>query len=149
MKILRGSRDFSSFTCVFKKLFLGLALCVAFNAAAQDGGATIYHLDGQNFTLTVRGERSVIGADTVRNRAVNLERSGIVHTGSGTFLEIQLAPSGTVIKMSDNTSLVYNGYDSSGGFMDLGLLYGRIRVVRRRAGRRFCCYTERGNKLQD
>jgi len=102
---------------------------MAFNIAAQEDGATIYYLEGSSFALTMRGERRVFTAKEVNEGDIRLERSGIVHTGAGTFLEIQLFPSGTVIKMSDNSSMVYNGIDSSGGFVDLGLLYGRIRVV--------------------
>ena len=129
MKISGGSVDLFSFTGILRKLLLGFALCITFNLAAQEDGATIYHLEGRSFALTVRGERSVISAETLRDGGINLERSGIVHTGAGTFLEIQLIPSRTVIKMAENTSLVYNGIDTTGGFVDLGLLYGRIRVV--------------------
>ena len=129
MNITKRSADLSSFTGILRKLLLGFALCVSLNIAAQEQGAKVYRLDGQSFAISAGGERSVFTAETVKNRGVNLERSGIVHTGPGTFLEIQLLPSGTVIKMSENTSLVYNGIDSTGGFVDLGLLYGRIRVV--------------------
>jgi len=129
MKITCGLTDFSSFASILKKLFLGFTLCMAINIAAQEDGARIYHLEGQSFTLTVHGERRVLRSDALRNGGINLERSGIVHTNPGTFLEIQLLPSGTVIKLSENTSLVYNGIDSNGGFVDLGLLYGRIRIV--------------------
>ena len=129
MKIISGLVSLSSFTCILKKFFLGFTLCIAFNIAAQEDGATIYHLEGPSFAVTVRGERRVLRAEDLMNNGIILERSGIVHIGAGTFLEIQLVPSGTVIKMSENTSLVYNGVDATGGFVDLGLLYGRIRVI--------------------
>jgi hypothetical protein len=45
------------------------------------------------------------------------------------MLEIQLIPSGTLIKLAENTSLSYGGVDSSGNFAELGLLYGSIRGV--------------------
>lgn len=129
MKILNRSAALSSFTGFLRMLLLGFALCLSLNIAAQEQGATVYYLDGQSFALSIGGERHVFTAEKVGNGGVSLERSGIVHTGSDTFLEIQLIPSGTVIKMSENTSLVYNGVDTTGGFVDLGLLYGRIRVV--------------------
>jgi len=132
MNIASGSVNLSSFSSISRKLLrsvlLGFTLCLAFNLAAQEGAATIYHLEGQSFALTINGERSVFGSDATKD-GINLESSGIVHTGPGTFLEIQLIPSGTVIKMSENSSLVYNGIDATAGFVDLGLLYGRIRVV--------------------
>jgi len=133
MIITCGSVDISFFSNIFKKalpaVLLGFALCMPFSIAAQEDGARIYHLEGTSFALTVRGERIIMNTESVRAGGVNLERAGIVHTGASTFLEIQLIPSGTVIKMSENTSLVYNGIDTTGGFVDLGLLYGRIRVV--------------------
>ena len=133
MKITCGFVNISRFSCVFKRLVLGffpgLFLCVALNAGAQEEGAMVYYLEGASFALTVGNERSVFPDEMVRGKGVSLERTGIVHTGAGAFLEIQLIPSGTVIKLSENTSLVYNGVDETGGFVDLGLLYGRIRVV--------------------
>ena len=108
--------------------FFGLSICTALNLYAQES-AKIYHLEGKDFALSLHGERKIFSADTVNNGGVNLEQSGIVHTGPGTFLELQLLPSGTIIKLSENTSLIYNGIDNTGRFEDLGLLYGRIRVV--------------------
>jgi len=129
--------------------FLGFALCATLNLAAQNGraqdgpvqdgraqdaqiqegsSARIYHAEGVDFSLSLGGERTIFPAEAAGG-GVNLERSGIVSTGAGTFLEIQLVPSGTVIKLSENTSLIYNGIDGNGKFADLGLLYGRIRLV--------------------
>jgi hypothetical protein len=108
--------------------FWGLICCASLNLTAQES-ARIYYAEGADFALTVRGERSVFPIGVAGAGGVNLERGGIVHTGSGTFLEIQLIPSGTVIKLSENTSLVYNGLDETGRFADVGLLYGRLRMV--------------------
>ena len=108
---------------------LGFFMCTAMNLGAQEEGAMVYHLQGSSFALTQGTNRSVFPESAVKGSGVSLGRSGIVHTGPGNFLEIQLIPSGTVIKLSENTSLVYNGIDSTGGFVDLGLLYGRIRIV--------------------
>ena len=116
-------------------IFMGFAFCAAPELDAQDGrardgvSARIYHLEGNDFSLTLNDEQTSFRQETVRGDGINLERTGIVHTGAGTFLEIQLIPSGTVIKLSENTSFVYNGFDENGKFIDLGLLYGRLRVV--------------------
>lgn len=127
------------------RFFLGFGFCgfvflAPLNLAAQNGqaqepgrqaagNALIYHVEGEDFALTLRGEQTIYTAEAVRKERVELKPSGIVNTGAGTFLEIQLIPSGTVLKLSENTSLVYNGIDESGSFVDLGILYGRIRVV--------------------
>ncbi|MCL2472623.1 MAG: FecR family protein [Treponema sp.] len=92
-------------------------------------GARIFHVEGGDFALTIRGEQTIISAGDVPEGGINLERTGIVNTGAGSFVEIQLIPSGALIKLSENTSFMYNGIDETGKFADLGLLYGRIRLV--------------------
>ena len=118
-----------------KKAFglLVFTLCTLLNLSAQEG-ALIYHAQGADFALSLRGERTIYTAESAGSGGINLERSGIVNTGAGSFLEIQLIPYGTVIKLSENTSLVYNGIDGNGNFADFRLLYGRIRIVTRQAG---------------
>ena len=111
----------------------GFFLCAALNIASQER-ALIYHVQGDDFAITLRDERTVFPAGAAQEAGVNLERTGIVHTGAGTFLELQLLPSGTVIKLSENSSLVYNGFDENGSFVDLGLLYGRLRLVTNSGG---------------
>lgn len=116
-------------------VLLGLTFFAEANLAAQtgqaqDGGsARIYHLEGTDFSLSQNDDQALIRSDAVRGGGINLERSGIIHTAAGTYLELQLIPSGTVIKLAGNTSLVYNGFDETGKFTDLGLLYGRMRVI--------------------
>jgi hypothetical protein len=107
-------------------IFLGMA----FYAGAQDReSARVYHLEGRDFSLVLNNEQTVFHGDALIGGGIDLEPSGTVHTDAGTFLEIQLIPSGTVIKLADNTSFVYNGFDEQGRFVELGLIYGRIRVV--------------------
>ena len=86
-------------------------------------------ISGDNFYITHNGERTAFTGDEIMRGRVNLENSGIVHTGANTSIDITLLPSGTVIRMSENTSIIYNGLNASGNFEDFGLLYGRIRVT--------------------
>jgi hypothetical protein len=110
-------------------LFLGFLLFVLspLGLAAQEG-AVIYEAAGQDFSLSSRSERKILGPEALGG-GLTLNPGDLIQTGSGVFLEIQLLPSGTLIKVSENTSFAFNGYDSSGRFADLGLLYGRIRLV--------------------
>ena len=123
-----------------KFLFSGLALIMilgaaAFNLQAQDswigetGSARIYHAEGSDFTITVRGERSVIPREALGSGGLYLERTAVISSGPGTFLEMQFIPSGTLVKMSENSSLIFYGIDENGKFIDLGILYGRIRII--------------------
>jgi len=111
----------------------GYVLLAPLSLAAQDWlhmeSAFIYNAEGRDFVITQRGERAIFPAGEARTETIFLERSGIVQTSSGTFLTIRFAPSGTKVVLSENTLLVYNGIDETGRFADLGLLYGRIRVV--------------------
>ena len=121
-------RKFSITVFVAVSVFCAFAFCTVSKLCAQTG-ARIYYIEGEDFELTLRNERTIFPAEAAGEGGINLERSGIVHTGPGTFLEMQLIPSGTVVKLSENSSLVYNGIDETGRFEDLGLLYGRMRVV--------------------
>jgi len=122
--------DFLHRTLRTSFLLAGLISLVTINLSAQHGeSARIYHMEGRDFAFTLRGEQTVISPEMLAGEGFNLERTGAIQTGPGTFLEMQLIPSGTVIKLSENTSLIYNGMDENGKFMDLSLLYGRILVV--------------------
>jgi hypothetical protein len=112
--------------CFWVPVFFLLA---ALKLGAQEEGALIYYAQGNDFALTVNGTRSIIAVGDTDFARMELHRSDVVQTGAGVFLEIQLLPSGTVIKLAENTSLVYNGFDANGRFTDIGLLYGRVRLV--------------------
>jgi hypothetical protein len=107
-----------------------LLLSLGFSLPAQDSeGAVIYKAEGSDFSLSSRGEWSIVGSEAVAG-GLTLNPWDLIQTGPGVFLEIQLLPSGTLIKVSENTSFVFNGYDGSPvRFADFGLLYGRIRLV--------------------
>jgi hypothetical protein len=98
---------------------------------AQDSeSAVIYRAEGLDFFLSSRGERNIVSSEAVAaTGGLTLNPWDLIQTGPGVFLEIQLLPSGTLIKVSENTSFVFNGYASPGRFADFGLLYGRIRLV--------------------
>jgi hypothetical protein len=104
----------------------------AFNLAAQTPalslGARIYHVEGDEFTITSRSERRVYRSLNLGPEGFVVPPGAVLQTGNGS-LEIQLIPSGTVIKAGKNTSFVYTGTDERGRFNDLNLQYGNLRVV--------------------
>jgi hypothetical protein len=110
-------------------LWLPVFLFLAAGIGAQEEGARIYYVMGNDFVLTVNGMRNIVTVADMNAAGIALNRSDMIQTGAGVSLELQLIPSGTVIKVAENTSLVYNGFDANGRFTDLGLLYGRIRLV--------------------
>ncbi|MDR1863107.1 MAG: FecR family protein [Treponema sp.] len=116
------------------KLLSGLLLCISLSPlAAQDESAVIYKAAGPDFSLSSRGERQIFTPEAL-GEGVSLEAGDSIQTGPGAFLEIQLLPSGTLIKVSENTTFIFNGYDSPGRFAGFGLIYGRVRLVSGAAG---------------
>jgi hypothetical protein len=116
------------------RLFLCFLLLSIFSGfltlAAQDSeSAVIYQAAGSDFSLSSGEARHIFSPEALASGGLILNPKDLIQTGPGVFLEIQLLPSGTLIKLSENTSFVFNGYDLSGHFADFGLLYGRIRLV--------------------
>jgi len=117
----------------------GIALCAPEVLNAQVAGwvpgqrpaeiAFIYHAEGRDFVFSRQGRRTVFTAASVQTGAIMMNPSELVQTGPGASVEIQLVPSGTVIKLMENTSVVFNGVDINERFAEFGLLYGSIRVV--------------------
>ena len=111
-------------------IFFTTVNLAAQNGRAQDGESVrINKLEGKDFSLTLHGVQTVVTPELLRGEVFYLERSATIHTSAGTFLEILHIPSGTIIKLAENTSFIYNGVDETGKFVDVALLYGRILVV--------------------
>ena len=120
----------SRYAVLFWSFILGFVLCIGQNLEAQEGEIVrLFDIQGNDFALTMHGHRAIHPIEAIRRGGITLERSGIVQTGPDTFMEILLIPSETLIRVAENTSLIYNGLDSAGNFEDFGLLYGRIQVI--------------------
>ena len=91
-------------------------------------GARIYHVEGDEFTITSRSERRVYRSLNLGSDGFTIPPGAVLQTGDGS-LEIQLIPSGTVLKAGKNTSFIYTGTDERGRFNDFNLQYGNLRVV--------------------
>ena len=121
----------SSYAILFLSFaFLGFSFLGPQIIGAQERELVrIYDVKGDDFAITIDEERTIHPIEVVRGGRIILEQSGIVHTGADTLMDIILIPSGTVVRVAENTSLIYNGLDEAGNFEDFGLLYGRIRVI--------------------
>ncbi|MDR1655799.1 MAG: FecR family protein [Treponema sp.] len=85
--------------------------------------ARIFYAEGVDFVLSSRGQRTVYQGENLGDGSLLLNSGDIVQTGADSRLEIQFSPSGTVVKLGENTSLLFIDTRS------LGLLYGRLRIV--------------------
>ncbi len=117
-----------------KNMMLSLVLfftAVSF-AAAQSSGSDpsgiIVYAEGSGFDIIRNGEISYVdlenGDDAV---GISLFKGDVVNTYDGTFLEIRLAPSRNMVKISENTSFSVKETDSEGGG-EFELNYGRVRA---------------------
>lgn len=111
------------------RLSAAILFCVLSVAAfAQETGGGIIVYAGGN-------DLSVVRAGTVRRfRPADVDPTGfkiiegdLIQTGAATFVEIQLLPSGSILKLAENSSFLIKAIPSGGG-ASLNLVYGRVRA---------------------
>jgi hypothetical protein len=114
---------------VILTLLIALSALVGLEAQAntQKGIGVIIYADGEEVTV-YRGnalKSYSVNAGTVFG--LRLENGDLVQTGPGTFIEIQLLPSQSILKVAENTSFRLTGLHTAvGSTMDI--IYGRIRA---------------------
>jgi hypothetical protein len=101
-----------------KRFYLLFLLSVA-SLSAQEEEGRLYSAKGVDFVLVSNGLRVIYQIDGLKELPIN--KTDMIQTIEGGSLELKLYPSGVLIKVLENTSLVYNG-DT------LEIIYGRIRV---------------------
>ncbi|MDR2150739.1 MAG: hypothetical protein LBO67_08035 [Spirochaetaceae bacterium] len=84
--------------------------------------ARLFFAEGNGFSLAI-GERIFLYTPEKINGGLVLNASDMIQTAADSTVEIQLAPSATVIKLAENTSFIYQSPHT------YTLLYGRIRIV--------------------
>ncbi|MDR1466600.1 MAG: FecR family protein [Treponema sp.] len=100
------------------KRFYWLFLLSVASLSAQEE-ARLYFAQGADFVFTSNGQRTIYQIENLQELPVG--KTDMIQTGQGGSVEIRLFPSGVLVKVLENTSLVYNG-DT------LEIIYGRIRV---------------------
>lgn len=105
-----------------------IAVCVFIpEAAAQENlEGRIFYVDGTEFTLSLGGVQETYGPGILNSSAMSLGNGDSIQTGPESFLEFQLLPDGTGIKVAENTSIQLTWQDS---LPVITISYGRIRVV--------------------
>ncbi len=112
---------------------LGLALACTEEASAQSDSAgqiqgELVYAEGKDFSLVRANQRSVFAADDPDALGMEIREGDLLQTGSRTFVEVQLLPRGTVMKIAENSSFLFKGFGSGGDAVSLGLIYGRVRA---------------------
>ena len=112
-------------------VFPFFVFCVAISAALpaqQQGTGEIVYAEGKDFVLIRGGERSIHQVDSPDSIGLEIREGDMLQTSSRTFLEVQLLPHGTVLKIAENSSFVFKGFGADGGAVSLSLIYGRVRA---------------------
>jgi hypothetical protein len=108
---------------------IGFFFAVSSAALAQDRPqGHIYYASGEDFTLTARGRREVYQPQGIAGAGLIVGDGDMIQTGGAGFVELQLVPSATVIKIAENTSFRFTGPEL-GRSLSLELLYGRLRII--------------------
>ncbi|MHC6204448.1 FecR family protein [Breznakiellaceae bacterium SP9] len=105
---------------------------------AQESFVRIDSIEGTDFVLTSANSRTVLRPEHLKEREFNLNAGDMIQTGSGSLVEFlvvsrarSLPEASTRIKIAENTSLVFNGFegtaaDNAASFM---LIYGKSRIT--------------------
>jgi hypothetical protein len=110
-------------------LVVGFVFMVSSTIFAQDQiQGHIYYATGEDFTLTVQGRREMYQSKGIAGAGLIINSGDMVQTGRESFVELQLIPSATVIKIAENTSFLFHGPEP-GRSLTVELLYGRLRVI--------------------
>jgi hypothetical protein len=111
-----------------------LLLLAASGIYAQNLGATrfsgsVNQSGSDSFVIANNGRQQTYQTSTIPAHGVAIQNADMIQTGPGNYVEIQLDPSGAIVKLAENTSVVFNDLGSSNRPALLSFLYGRMRIV--------------------
>ncbi|MDR0638763.1 MAG: FecR domain-containing protein [Spirochaetaceae bacterium] len=111
-----------------------LLLLTASGLCAQNLGATrfsgsVSQSGSDSFVVANNGRQQVYQTNTIPASGLALQNADMIQTGPGNYVEVQLDPSGAMIKLAENTSVVFNDLGTSSRPALLSFLYGRMRIV--------------------
>jgi hypothetical protein len=120
-------------------------ICVSITGAAaqENPEGRIFYVHGTEFTLIIGGQQEIYGPGVLNSTEMSLGNGDIIRTGPESFLEMQILPDGTGIKVAENTSIQLSWQEDR--FPVITILYGRIRVVTGFQARNPALYIRGGN----
>ena len=100
----------------------------------EDVRGVVIYASGTGFELVRNGETREYDLSVDVAQGIELQAGDYINTYNGTFLEIQLTPSESVVKISENTSFRVESMTGDGGG-SFEITYGRVRArVKKLAG---------------
>lgn len=97
-------------------------------AENPSGSGEIVYAEGKDFSVVRQGNRTSYAVSDPQVIGLPVAEGDLIQTGGGTFVEVQLLPRGSVIKIAENSSFLFKGLGPEGATVSLGLLYGRVRA---------------------
>jgi hypothetical protein len=115
-------------------IILLLSLFVASDLFSQNLGATrfsgsINSNGADSFVIANNGHQQTYQTGTIPASGLALQNSDMIQTGPNNYVEVQLDPSGAIVKLAENTSVIFNDLGSSKRGAVISILYGRMRIV--------------------
>ncbi|MDR1902394.1 MAG: hypothetical protein LBQ88_08970 [Treponema sp.] len=124
--------------------------------------ARVYFAEGTDFVVTSNGRRTIYRAEDLAAGGFILNKTDMIQTGIGSLVEFQISPAAhtgdaggqtpvkaAVVKIAENTSFLYNGWNAESGRISLFLLYGRLRLITGEGGGAYHLTVESGNAAVD
>jgi hypothetical protein len=121
--------------------FFFVACVLVTGAAAQEG--RVFYVHGTEFTLIIGGQQEIYGPGILNASGMSLSDGDIIRTGSESFLEFQVLPDGTGIKVAENTAIQLTWREDR--LPVITISYGRIRVVTGSQARDPALYVQAGD----
>ncbi len=111
-------------------LFVGLALLASAGTAAgqEKPGGTVVYAEGREFSLVRAGVVTRFFPEDGTYAGYAVREGDLLQTGGSTFVEVQLLPKGTMLKIAENTSFQFQKIGDATSETNLNVLYGRIRT---------------------
>jgi hypothetical protein len=111
-----------------------LSLFAAVGLYAQNTGTSrfsgsVNSTGSDSFVIVNQGNQKTYQTGSTPATGLALQNADMIQTGLGNYVEVQLDPSGAVVKLAENTSVVFNDLGSANRSALLSFLYGRLRIV--------------------
>lgn len=122
--LARYSYGMNRYLAVFVALFLTVSL---YGQDRRDAYAFIIYAEGYDLSIHRNGELSTFDVLVDNVVGMPLLAGDLVQTDADTFVEIQVMPSRTVVKVAENTTFEIERLGGSGGGT-FNMTYGRLRA---------------------
>jgi hypothetical protein len=110
-------------------LFLAVPWLYAQNLGAHRFSGSINSSGADGFVVANNGRQQVYQTNTIPANGLAIQNADMIQTGPGNYVEVQLDPSGAIIKLAENTSVIFNDLGSDTRPAFISFLYGRMRIV--------------------